>query len=200
MKICAEVPLEIHHNLLAMCSRSEVSEVYSKPQAISQCRHWLSRHLPSARLIEVTSTTVAAELAREKPGAAAIASVQAGVHYGLSVLAESIEDNAGNVTRFVIISHEAAERTGHDRTLLMFEVEHRPGGLADAINVFKKQRLNMTWIESFPIAGSDGRYMFFIEFDGHATDAKARRAIELLERRCLRLEVLGCCPRGLPLG
>ena len=95
---------------------------------------------------------------------------------------------------------QAAPEVLDDRTLLMLEVEHRPGGLADAINVFKKQRLNMTWIESFPIAGSDGRYMFFIEFDGHATDAKARRAIELLERRCLRLEVLGCCPRGLPLG
>ncbi len=85
--ICGEVQLRIHHNLLGKCSRAEVEEVYSKPQALSQCRNWLARHLPSARTIEVTSTSTAAQLAQDKPGAAAIASLQAGVHYGLDVLA-----------------------------------------------------------------------------------------------------------------
>jgi chorismate mutase/prephenate dehydratase len=94
VKICAEVPLRIHHTLLAPCDRSAVQEVYSRPQALSQCRNWLARHLPAARLVEVTSTSAAAEMAAKKPHAAAIASRQAGVHYGLNVLAEKIEDVA----------------------------------------------------------------------------------------------------------
>ena len=93
VRICGQVEMYIHHSLLAKCSRAEVKEVYSRPQAISQCRNWLAKHLPAARTIEVTSTSTAAQLAGEKPGAAAIASPQAGVEYGLDVLAENIEDN-----------------------------------------------------------------------------------------------------------
>ena len=111
---------------------------------------------PAARTIEITSTATAAQLAQDKPGAAAIASVQAGVHYGLNVLAENIEDNQGNVTRFAVIGEESAQRTGHDKMATMFEVEHRPGALADSMNIFKRNRLNLTWIESFPIARPTG--------------------------------------------
>jgi chorismate mutase/prephenate dehydratase len=199
VKICGEVQLRIHHCLLAKCPRADIVEIYSRPQALSQCRNWLAKHLPGARTIEVTSTSTAAQLARDKPNSAAIASAQAAAYYGLDVLAPNIEDNAANVTRFAVISHEPSHRTGRDRMSLMFEVEHRPGGLADAINILKKNRLNMTWIESFPIAGSDGRYMFFVELDGHQTDAKNKRAILLLERKCVRLEVLGSYERNAPV-
>ena len=95
VKICGEVQLAVHHYLLGRCPRGDVQEVYSRPQALSQCRNWLTKHLPAARTIEVTSTSTAAQLAQDKPGAAAIASVQAGVHYGLDVLAENIEDQPG---------------------------------------------------------------------------------------------------------
>jgi len=193
-RVCGEVELEIHHILLGKCARSEIKEVYSRPQALSQCRNWLAKHLPAARTIEVTSTSTAAQLANEKPGAAAIASIQAGIHYGLNVLAENIEDNPGNTTRFAVIGDQPAPRTGRDKTALMFQVEHRPGGLADAINVFKRNRLNMTWIESFPIPGSKGSYMFFVELEGHQTDARLRRALAILRQRTLRLEVLGSFP------
>lgn len=199
VRICGEVHLRIHHTLLGRCPRGDVTEVYSKPQALSQCRNWLARHLPGARPVEVTSTSTAAQLAQEKAGAAAIASVQAGVHYGLSVLAENIEDNPANVTRFAVIGAHSAARTGHDRTAAMFEVEHRPGGLADAINIFKRARLNLTWIESFPIANSDGRYLFFVELDGHETEARPRKALAALARKALRLEVLGSYPRAAPV-
>ena len=103
VRICGQVEIYIHHSLLAKCSRAEVKEVYSRPQAISQCRNWLAKHLPAARTIEVTSTSTAAQLAAEKPGAAAIASPQAGVEYALAVLAENIEDNPENTTRFAVI-------------------------------------------------------------------------------------------------
>ncbi|MCR4410801.1 MAG: prephenate dehydratase [Thermoguttaceae bacterium] len=194
VRICGEVELEIHHALLGRCQRADVKEVYSRPQALSQCRNWLAKHLPAARTIEVTSTSTAAQLAAEKPGAAAVASLEAGVHYGLNVLAEQIEDNPGNATRFAVIGDQPARRTGRDKTALMFQVEHRPGGLADAINVFKRHRLNMTWIESFPIPGSKRAYLFFVELEGHQTEPRLRRAIGLLGQKTLRLEVLGSFP------
>jgi chorismate mutase/prephenate dehydratase len=198
-RICGEVQLRIHHNLLGRCTRAEVEEVYSKPQALSQCRNWLAKHLPAARMIEVTSTSTAAQLAQDKAGAAAIASLQAGVHYGLDVVAADIEDNKGNLTRFAVISDETGPRTGNDKCALMFEVEHSPGSLADAMNVFKKNRLNLTWIESFPIARPEGGYMFFVEFEGHEEDPRVRRAIAALERKAVRLEVLGSYAKMSPV-
>jgi chorismate mutase/prephenate dehydratase len=184
-------PLRIHHTLLAACDRSAIAEVYSRPQALSQCRNWLARHLPAARLVEVTSTSLAAEMAAQKPHAAAIASRQAGVHYGLDVLAEKIEDVAGNTTRFAVIGHADAKRTGKDKTAIMFEIEHRPGGLADALSIPKKQKLNLTWIESFPLPGTERGYIFFVELEGHRDDLRVRRAIAALEKRCKRVVILG---------
>jgi chorismate mutase/prephenate dehydratase len=191
VKICAEVMLPIHHTLLGKCPRTEVKEVYSKPQALSQCRNWLAKHLPAARMIEVTSTTTAAQLAAEKPGAAAIASLEAGVFYGLSVLAEQIEDNPDNATRFAIINDRSAPRTGHDKVALMFQTEHRFGALVEALAIFKRNRLNLTWIESFPVAGSARTYLFFVELEGHEVDPRVRRAVQSLEKKTLRLEILG---------
>lgn len=200
VRICAEVPLEIHHALLGRCKREEIMEVYSRPQALSQCRNWLAKHLPAARTVEVTSTSTAAQLASEKPGAAAIASIEAGIHYGLDVLAERIEDNPGNTTRFAVIGERSAPKTGNDKTAMMFQVEHRPGALADAMTVFKRNRLNLTWIESFPVPGSRGAYLFFVEMEGHESDPRIRRAVAALEKRTLRLEILGAYPAVAPVG
>ena len=194
VRICGQVEMQIHHTLLAKCPRSEIREVYSKPQAVSQCRNWLAKHLPAARTIEVTSTTTAAQLAAEKAGAAAIASQQAGVEYGLDILAENIEDNPHNATRFAVIGGQIPDRTGNDRTAILFQMEHRPGTLADAINVFKRNKLNLTWIESFPVPGSDRAYLFFAEIETHPTESRFRRAMAALGRKALRLEVLGAFP------
>jgi chorismate mutase/prephenate dehydratase len=194
VKISGQIDLKIHHTLLGKCPRAEVKEIYSKPQAISQCRNWLAKHLPAARPIEVTSTSTAAQLASEKPGAAAIASIQAGVHYGLDVLAEKIEDNPGNITRFAVIGGIAPERTGNDRTAILLEIEHRPGALADAMMIFKRNRLNMTWIESFPIPGSKRGYFFFVEMEAHETDSRFRKAVAQLQKKTVRLEILGSFP------
>ncbi len=199
VRICGEVQLWIHHNLLSKCPRSEISEVYSRPQALSQCRNWLSKHLPMVRTVEVTSTSTAAQLAQGKPGAAAIASRQAGVHYGLDVLAENIEDNAANITRFAVISHDSAPRTGRDKTAVMFEVDHRVGALSEATAIFKRNKLNMSWIESFPIPDRQGAYLFFVELEGHENELKVKRAMEALGRKALLLKVLGSYERSEPL-
>ncbi len=198
-RICGEVQLRIHHYLLGRCERSEVKEVYSKPQALSQCRDWLARHLPLARTIEMTSTAAAAQLAAEKPGAAAIASLQAATNYGLNTIAERIEDNKNNLTRFAVISDHDGRRTGRDKTALMFEIAHVPGSLADATAIFKRNRLNLTWIESFPMLNTESEYLFFVELEGHYEDSKVKRALEALRRKTKRLEVLGAYTRTEPV-
>lgn len=200
VRICGQVEMQIHHNLVGKCPRTEIKEVYSRPQALSQCRNWLAKHLPTARTIEVTSSSTAAQLAAEKPGAAAIASQQAAVEYGLDLLAENIEDNPHNATRFAVIGGQVPERTGNDRTAILFQMEHRPGTLADAVNVFKRNKLNLTWIESFPVPGSDRAYLFFAEMEGHQTDSRFRRAMASLGKKALRLEILGSFPATTPVG
>jgi len=190
-RITGEVALPIHHHLLGKCSRGEVLEVYSKPQALSQCRDWLAKNLSQAKMIEMTSTAIAAQIAADKPGAAAIASQEAGTHYGLTVIDANIEDNKNNLTRFALIGGEAPHRTGHDKTALMFEIPHKPGSLADAMLVFKRGRLNLTWIESFPMPGSKNEYLFFVELEGHQTDSRVKRALDALRRKTARLDLLG---------
>lgn len=197
VKICGEIPLRIRHFLLSKSPRSAIVEVHSKPQALSQCRNWLSKHLPGARLVEVASTSSAAQTAVDKPGVAAIASEQAGKHYGLDVIASGIEDNPTNVTRFAVLGAKPCRRTGDDKSALLFQVEHRPGALADAVMVFKRCLLNLTWIESFPLPAAQGpQYVFFAEVEGHEHDSKFKRAVASLSKKCVRLEVLGSYPKG----
>lgn len=200
VSICGELPLRIHHCLLGSGTRAKIKRVESKPQALSQCRNWLAKHLPAAKTQAVASTANAAQTAAKDSSVGAIASAQAATQYGLSVLAPNIEDNKDNVTRFAVIAKEPAEKTGSDKTALMLEISHEPGALADAMGIFKRQKLNMTWIESFPVAGSRGRYVFFIEFVGHLSDLKARRAIDSLRKKTQQLVVLGSYASREPIG
>jgi chorismate mutase/prephenate dehydratase len=199
-QICGEVPLRIHHCLLGRSTRSEIRRVCSKPQALSQCRNWLSTHLPNVKLEPTSSTAEAASLAAAEPDTAAIAAEQAAVNHGLNVLARNIEDNPENVTRFAVIGSKAGERTGRDKTALVFEAPHEPGSLADAMAIFKRHKLNLTWIESFPIPLSRGRYLFFLEFQGHPAELRVKRAIGSLEKKSLRLVVLGSYAEAAVIG
>ncbi|MDZ7619139.1 MAG: prephenate dehydratase, partial [Patescibacteria group bacterium] len=199
VRICGQIEMNIHHTLLGKCRREEVAEVYSKPQALSQCRNWLAKHMPTARPIEVTSTSTAAQLAAEKPGTAAIASLQAGVHYGLDVLAERIEDNPANLTRFALIGDHSPVRTGNDQTALLFQTEHRFGALVDVLAVFKRCHLSLTWIESFPVPGPGRLYLFFVEVEGHETDLLMQKALKAIKEKTFRLEVLGSYPAPNPI-
>jgi chorismate mutase/prephenate dehydratase len=195
IKITAEVRLRIHHNLLAMCEPQDVRRVYSKGQALSQCRNWLSKNVPFATLHEVGSTATAAELAQKEKGAGAVASRQAAVHYGLRILFENIEDSPHNETRFAIIGHHECGKTGTDKTAIMFRVPHHPGALVNALDIFKQNKLNLTWIESFPAArAGKPEYVFFVDFEGHQEDAKVRRALGALQEHCDELTVLGSFP------
>jgi len=200
LKIRAEVRLRVHHCLLGSCEWSQVKRVYSKSQAISQCRNWLGKNLPQAAKVEVVSTAAAAELAQREDYAAAVASRAAAIAYRLNVLAENIEDQPHNVTRFAVIAEKSEERTGRDKTTLMLRLANEVGSLAEAISVFKKLGVNMTWIESFPIpnggADRDPSYLFFIDVEGHINDEPLQKALDAARRRCERLDVLGSYPRS----
>ena len=196
LRICGEVHISIHHNLLAKCPRGEITEIYSKPQAFSQCRNWLNRHMPHARLHDVTSTSTAAQLARDKHGAAAIASSRAAVEYDLQIAAEDVQDNRNNVTRFAVIGDQIPKSTGRDRTALLLQIPHKPGSLSDALVAFKKNKVNLSWIESFPLRGPETGYLFFLDFEGHQNDAKTKRTLDQLARTAVRIEVLGSFPRS----
>jgi chorismate mutase/prephenate dehydratase len=196
LRICGEVQLSVNHNLLARCARSQITEVYSKPQAFSQCRNWLNRHMPHARLHDVTSTSTAAQLARDKPGAAAIASGRAAVEYGLEVVAADVQDNKNNVTRFAIIGDHVPGPTGSDRTALLLQIPHKPGALSDALVAFKQNKVNLSWIESFPLRGPEAGYLFFLDFEGHQSESKVKKTLSHLGKSAVRMEVLGSFPRS----
>jgi chorismate mutase/prephenate dehydratase len=200
LKICAETRLRIHHNLLANCEQQEVRRVYSKTQALAQCRNWLSKNVPHASLHEVASTATAAELAQREPGAAAVASRQAAVRYGLRVLFEDIADSPYNETRFAIIGYQEADKTGRDKTALMMKTTHHPGALVEALNIFKKNKLNLTWIESFPAKSAKPEYVFFVDFEGHQQDPKVKRALAALESHCEQVSILGSYPIAQVIG
>lgn len=190
-RVCGEVRLKIHHNLLGKGPRSAIKKLCSKPQALSQCRQWLNEHFPQAEWVTTSSTTAAAKMAAKDATIGAIASRQAGVNNGLEVLAESIEDNPDNVTRFAVLGNESAARTGSDKTALYFQVLHSAGALADVLMIFKRNKLNMTWIESFPLPGKQSEYFFFAELQGHEKDLKVRKALAALEKKTKVVKVLG---------
>ncbi len=175
LKIRAEVRLRVHHCLLGRCEWGQVQRVYSKAQALSQCRHWIGKNLPQARVVDVVSTAAAAEHASREEFAAAIASRAAGEAYNLQILAPNIEDQAHNVTRFAVIGERAEARTGRDKTTLMLRLPNQAGSLVKAIAPFEKAGVNMSWIESFPTptegpGGKNPSYLFFLDVEGHADD------------------------------
>ena len=201
VKIRAEVRLRIHHCLLGRGAWGDVRRVYSKAQALSQCRHWLGKNLPEATLVEVVSTAHAAEIAAREESAAAVASRTAGHAHGLSILAESIEDQPYNVTRFAVIAEASEAPTGLDKTTLLLRVSNQAGALSKVLAPFEKAGQNLTMIESFPAEGGnqpgrDPSYLFFLDVEGHAEDPGLKKTLELVRKRCDRLEVLGSYPKG----
>ncbi len=199
LRICSEVRLRIHHNLLSRVAQTDIRRVYSKPQALSQCRNWLSKNVPQATLHEVNSTTDAVRLAASEPGAAAVASRQAAIRYNVPILFDNIEDSLHNETRFAVIGTHDSARTGKDKTALMFQIAHSPGALADVLAIFKLNKVNVTWIESFPYQEAKGEYVFFADFEGHTEDAKVKKTLAALSRECDKLTVLGSFPVSEPV-
>lgn len=194
--ICGEVILEIHHNLLANCRPEQIKTVASKPEIFAQCRDWLSTSLQKVDLIPVASSSRAAEMAAEQDSLAAIGSELAAELYHLKVVFANIEDNANNLTRFFVVAKEPAKRTGNDKTAVMFSVPHRSGALVEVLNVFSRNGINLTNIDSRPSRRRNWEYIFFVDAEGHFEDPNFAESIEDARNHCSDLQVLGSFPRA----
>ena len=198
LKICSEIYFEISHNLLAHTKdMKKIKKVYSHPQVFAQCRNWIEKNIPRAELIEVSSTSKAAELAsKSKKGTACIASLKASEKYNLKALSSSIEDTEHNVTRFLVIGSKIARPTKDDKTSIMFSVNDKVGALHDILMPFKRNKINLTKIESRPSRIKAWEYYFFVDLEGHSTDKKVQKALSELSKGCSYLKVLGSYPAG----
>ncbi|MFA6358186.1 MAG: prephenate dehydratase [Candidatus Omnitrophota bacterium] len=196
LKICSQVNLEVTHNLLANCAKNKIRIVYSNPYVFGQCRIWLQKNLPNAQLVDISSTTRAAEMAKKEKNTAAIASLMASKVYRLKVLASSIQDSSHNITRFLVIGKNVAERTGKDKTSLFFSIKDKVGALYEMLLPFRKYVVNLTKIESRPSKRKAWEYYFFVDITGHYDDEKVKKALNELESKCNYLKILGSYPVG----
>ena len=194
LKICAQIILEISHNLLGNCAKSKIKRIYSNPQVFAQCRNWLEKNLTNIEQIEVSSSARAAQIVRKRRNSACIASILAAKIYKLKVVAQNIEDSPHNVTRFLVISRYEINPTGSDRTSLLFSIKDKIGALHDMLLPFKKYRINLTKIESRPSKKKAWDYYFFIDLVGHYKDNRVKKALVVLEGKCKFLKILGSYP------
>lgn len=195
-RICAEVLIAIHHNLLANCDPPEITRIYSHPQALAQCRGWLNTQFPNVERVATSSTSRAAMLAAEEPGAAAVASSLAAKLNDVHVQFENIEDNPNNTTRFLIIGHQSTQPTGDDKTALMFTTRHEAGALTEVLNVFRDFGLNLTHIDKRPSQRVNWEYSFFVDLMAHESDETFKKAAAEAKKHCVQLTILGSFPRA----
>lgn len=197
LKITSEVLLEVSHDLLSRTGRVEdVRKVYSHPQALAQCRHWLEENLPNIPLVDVASTALAAQIVSEDLNAAAIAGFAAADHYGLKVIRSRIEDKVNNFTRFIVVSRKMVEPSGNDKTSILFSVRDEPGILHKMLEPFARRGVNLSKIESRPVKTKAWEYIFFLDMSGHVMEPAINDAIEELRGYCQFLKILGSYPKA----
>lgn len=196
LKICSENYVSIQHNLLSHCGDlSAIKKVYSHPQALAQCRLWLNNNLPQAELLETKSTAEAAQVVAWDKYSAAIASLVARDKYNLNLLAEHIEDNPENYTRFLIIGKEDCGISKEDKTSLIVAVKDEPGSLEKILSIISNAKINMNKIESRPTKKKAWEYLFYIDIDGHRKDERIAQTLEALKKHTTFFKVLGSYPK-----
>jgi len=194
LKIVSQVLLKIQQCLMSNSPLSKIKKLYVHPQSLAQCRGWLAKHLPRVEIVEAASNARSAELAAKEKFAASLGGVLAAEKYGLKILAQDIQDNSVNVTRFIVLGRTCSPPTGDDRTSLMLSVADKAGALHEAIAAFKTFKINMTKIESRPSKRKAWEYFFFIDCAGHYQDAKVDKAIQHLGKHCNFVKILGSYP------
>ncbi len=196
LHICAQVLLKIEHNLVAKIPRAKIARLYSHPQVFGQCRNWLHEHMPEVELVEVGSTSAAAELATRSKDAGAITARAAAELHGLEILETGIQDIANNTTRFLVIGESTSKPTGRDKTSIMFAIQDKAGALFSALRPFQQLKLNMSKIESRPSKRKAWEYFFFVDVLGHCEDEPVARALAELEKHCSFVKILGSYPNS----
>ena len=213
VQIQGEIERPIRHCLILHANRhlKNISVVFSHPQALAQCSGWLDKHLPNAERWETNSTAEAVErLYRPKPAVRVIdgeawsksiwtpnacaAIARRELADGGKIIAIPIPENRENKTRFLILGLEKPPRARHNKTSILFALKDQPGALHDALVPFKRQRINLTKIESRPSKKKAWEYLFFIDIEGHESEPRVKRALKALERSTSLLRILGSYP------
>jgi len=196
LKICGEVVLRIHHHLLRRAEDAEapVRRVYAHAQALAQCHEWLNKNLPDVERVSVASNAEAARLAGVEPGVAAIAGQAAAERYQLIKVAERIEDEPNNTTRFLVLGHQDVGPTGEDKTSLIVAAPNRAGALYTLLAPIAANGVSMTKLESRPARAGLWEYVYFIDIEGHQSDVNVVAALEALKASAAFVKILGSYP------
>ena len=193
--IVGETYQSIHHCLIAIKGNDlrSIKEVYSHPQALAQCRHYLNEKKLDS--IPVYDTAGAVKMVKEGQNkrAAAIASKRAAEIYEMEIFDIGIEDRKNNFTRFYILSRDPADTkpSGSDGTSIIFSVKHEPGSLVNILSEFARREINLTKIESRPTKETPWEYNFFTDFEGHVLDSKVSNVLKAIESKTTFVKVLG---------
>ncbi len=201
LKICAEVVLRVRQNLLRKGKGPKsglrgVKRVYSHQQSLGQCQKWLAQNLPGAERIAVASNAEAARLASHEKSAAAIGPKIAAARYGLGVVAADIEDEANNRTRSAVLGALEPAATGRDGTSLVMSAPNRPGAVHALLEPFARHGVSMSRLESRPTRVGQWEYYFYVDLEGHKSDAPVAAALGELEKLAPFLKILGSYPRA----
>jgi prephenate dehydratase len=200
-----EVLFEVTENLLAPAGTAlaDIRRVVSFPNALGQCRRWVTDNLDGVDEVAATSTSEAARMVAAGglgPGAsAALGSALAAKIHGLEILVPHVEDHRGNTTRFVVVSAPGPGRiprpTGHDKTsVVCFQRANEPGSLHTILGLFKAFDINLTKLESRPAKTGLGDYCFIIDFEGHIADEVVAECLRDLHTSLAELKFLGSYP------
>lgn len=197
--IIGEIKLRIVHNLIVNpgVKLADVRHVYSQPPALAQCTHFLGR-LKDAEAV-IAHDTAGAVRALKDTGArdaAAIASAQAAVDYGLEVLEAGIEDDHNNYTRFLVVAPDAVEPQEPAKTSIVFAMKDIPGALFKSLSVFALRDINLLRIESRPLKGRPWEYAFYLDFEGHMGQTACAKAVDHLEEIATFVKILGSYRQG----
>lgn len=200
LKIQAEMLLPVAHHLLVRPGSTcqDIRTVLSHPQALAQCRRYLARRFPAAKLLPVESTALAASMVAEgETELAAIGTLAAARHYNLTTLEENIHDQSNNCTRFVVVGQgDTPYRDVPYKTSLVVSMIDRPGALYSLLKEFAWRGVNLTRIESRPARTYLGEYIFFIDLEGHRHQPAVKEALREIAVQSRQIRVLGCYPAG----
>jgi len=196
LRVWGEVILRVRHALLAPpgTAQADVKVVRSHPQALAQCKRYLSNHGWTPETVYDTAGSARDLTVAAEAGVAVIASRLAGQLYGLEELAYGIEDSFYNYTRFFMLSHQDPPRAQRNKTSLVFSTRHHPGALYDCMGEFARRHINLTKLESRPRVNRPWQYIFYVDFDGHCQDPECEAALMGLLRRSSFVKLLGSYP------
>ncbi len=195
IRICGEVMLRIHQHLLSKAEKLEdVKRLYSHSQSLAQCHEWLNRNLPALARVPVASNAEAARMAAEDTESCAIAGEAAAGRYGLNRLAQDIEDDPNNTTRFLVIGMHDAGPSGRDKTSLVCSAQNKAGAVYGLLEPLARHGVSMSKFESRPSRTGLWEYVFYVDVDGHQSEERVVRAFAELRERAAFVKVLGSYP------